>query len=79
MIFPQYLWRIRCRDKWLLIRRGNTFEEAMEKYHRKDEKNIIRIAMDRDLNLLPVGIGDVCDIEDNKLYNTNHPWDWFNE
>lgn len=51
----------------------------MEKYHRKDEKNIIRIAMDRDLNLLPVGIGDVCDIEDNKLYNTNHPWDWFNE
>ena len=70
MNFPQYLWRIGCRNGCLMIRRGNTPDEPVEKALRKDE-GIWRH--------FPIGILPTCDVEDAKRYSRDHPWDWFNE
>ena len=73
MNFPQYLWRIGTRYGPLLIRRGNTIDEPIEKCLRKD---IHYIDLHR---AFPIGILDHCDISDAKRYSKDHNWDWFNE
>lgn len=67
MQFPQYLWRIGTKDTALLIRRGNTINEPMEKFDRKDRHLFGNIL---------VGILDYCEIDDAKKYSETHHWDW---
>lgn len=77
MKFPQYLWRIRTRDyEWVLMRRGNDWNEPIEKYLRKD-RSVGRILAR--LGHGPVGVSDHCDLGDHAIYSSNHPWDWVNE
>jgi len=69
MQFPQYLWRIGCQTRPLLLRRGHTPEEAIEKALLGSPAAQGRI----------IGILDYCDTGDAGYYSNNHPWDWFSE
>ena len=73
MIFPQYLWRIRCKHGTLLLRRGHTAEEAMQKFLTKDK------ALRKYHACGVYGIGATCLLIDVETYSQNHPWDWLNE
>ena len=82
MNFPQYLWRIRNRDRVILLRRGNDSNEPIEKWDDKDDRirfAVNSVTLDTLGYVMPVGIDATCDIGDAKLYSENHPWDWFNE
>ncbi len=72
--FPQYLWQIGTRHGPIMLRRGNTPEEALEKCLAKDVGY-----SDFSHWMLPVGAVDCCEIDDAKLYSTSHNWDWMNE
>lgn len=74
MDFPQYLWRIAIAGVPLLIRRGNTCDEPLEKFERKD-----RPLYEPFLGESIIGVLDHCDIDDANVYSASHRWDWLNE
>lgn len=78
MEFPQYLWRIGTRDGWVLLRRGNTPDEPIEKSLRKDG-DVWAMYRQKRCEPFPIGVSDHCGLEDKALYSSNHPWDWLNE
>lgn len=72
MQFPQYLWILAVNGREVLIRRGNTSGEPIEKCDRKDRGNTFGHA---DV----VGVMDTCPIWAARVYSSNHPWDWLNK